>query len=421
MYEHDTLVQKILNKKEALVLFFEQHERPQDLPLYSSVDIRDAGFKIAVVDTNLFPAGFNNLCSLALEDAALTFQDVVKARVPMCEHILIIAEEHTRNAWYLESVYALKTIIEKAEFKVEIASFLASEKACEDEGYLELTTAKGHLLKMYCLKQLLKKVETEGCPFDMIILNNDLTTGVPDILKQTNVPIYPSIKAGWYARLKSHHFKEANKMVEAFCRIVDIDPWLLSCLYLQVTDVSINEEADRQRLYESASVLFETIKQKYDDYGIKEKPFIFIKADAGTYGMGVVAIEHPEDILHLNRKARNKLSTGKSSQKILSYILQEGVPTISSVDNQVSEACIYQVANHFVGGFYRLNQQKSTRDNLNSQGMSFKKMCLDNKGCVYEDCGVDPDPNLEVYKLLGRLACLAAHREIIELEKNGKA
>ena len=30
-------------------------------PFYCSVDLRNAGFKLAPVDTNLFPGGFNNL------------------------------------------------------------------------------------------------------------------------------------------------------------------------------------------------------------------------------------------------------------------------------------------------------------------------------------------------------------------------
>ena len=30
-------------------------------PFYASVDLRNAGYKLAPVDTNLFPAGFNNL------------------------------------------------------------------------------------------------------------------------------------------------------------------------------------------------------------------------------------------------------------------------------------------------------------------------------------------------------------------------
>jgi glutamate--cysteine ligase len=35
-------------------------------PFYCSVDLRNAGFKLAPVDTNLFPGGFNNLSDSTL-------------------------------------------------------------------------------------------------------------------------------------------------------------------------------------------------------------------------------------------------------------------------------------------------------------------------------------------------------------------
>ena len=35
--------------------------REHTVPFYSSVDLRNSGFKLAPVDTNLFPGGFNNL------------------------------------------------------------------------------------------------------------------------------------------------------------------------------------------------------------------------------------------------------------------------------------------------------------------------------------------------------------------------
>ena len=48
-------------------------------PFYGSVDLRNAGFKLAPVDTNLFPGGFNNLnpafealCVQAMQAALLT-------------------------------------------------------------------------------------------------------------------------------------------------------------------------------------------------------------------------------------------------------------------------------------------------------------------------------------------------------------
>ncbi len=56
------VIEKIRDNQEAVLVWLTKLEGDNELPLYSSVDIRDAGFKIAVVDTNIFPAGFNNLC-----------------------------------------------------------------------------------------------------------------------------------------------------------------------------------------------------------------------------------------------------------------------------------------------------------------------------------------------------------------------
>jgi glutamate--cysteine ligase len=404
-----------INKQaKALHLWLDSLDRKEDLPLYSSVDIRDAGFKVAVVDTNLFPAGFNNLCKTALDEAKHHFLEAIQSRVPGGKRILMVTEEHTRNTWYLENVYVLKEMMIAAGFNVCVASFLDAEpQECDEFFYLDLLTAKDNSLRMHCLKHVMSKMGGSDCSFDLIVLNNDLTTGIPDLLKESDIPIYPSLASGWHSRLKSHHFEVANRVLADFALEADIDPWLVSCLFEKVNHVDINDENDRQRLYTHAKKLFGAIQIKYEQYDIKEKPFIFLKADSGTYGMGVKAIESPEDILDLNRKARNNLSKGKSAQKIGCFLLQEGVPTVQHVGGLVGEVCIYQIANHFAGGFYRVNDQKSTRDNLNSKGMSFKKMCV----CPeQEDCGVSPDTNLDLYRLLARVAGVAAHREIKELE-----
>jgi glutamate--cysteine ligase len=131
--------------------------------------------------------------------------------------------------------------------------------------------------------------------------------------------------------------------------------------------------------------------------------------------MGVMAIEDPQEIQELNRKDRNKLYKGKSAQVIERYLLQEGVPTIYNIDQQVSEVVIYQIANNLVGGFYRSHATKTNRDNLNAQGMEIKKMCPHSR--KYGDCGIHHDVNIfDVYRILARIAGIATHREIIDLE-----
>ena len=132
-----------------------------------------------------------------------------------------------------------------------------------------------------------------------------------------------------------------------------------------------------------------------------------------------MTIENPMDILNLNRKGRNKLYKGKSSKVISRYLIQEGVPTIYSTDHGASEACIYQIENKLIGGFYRTHSKKNTRENLNSPGMEFKKMCPNSD--IHIDCGVDHDVNIfDIYRVLARIAAIAASREIDFLENEVK-
>ncbi len=389
-------------------------------PIYSSVDIRDAGFKIAVVDTNLFPAGFNNLCEHGFKDAINLFKNAINKRVPGAKKILITAEEHTRNTWYLENIRILQEIIQKAGFEATIATFFTKEPSfCEQAASaLELETAAGKTVKIHCFKKITEKIQNNEARFDLMLMNNDLMGGIPQALIDAGIPMFPSIHAGWHSRLKSEHFRHTNELMKEFAQMVGVDPWLFSCLYRSVDEIDINKEDDRQRLYTHAKDLFNEIQAKYTQYSIEDKPFIFIKANSGTYGLGVIPLENPEQILELNSRKRKDLSRDKAAQEVTSFLLQEGVPTIHRIEENPSEVCIYQIDNNFVGGFYRFHTGKSSRENLNSPGgMTFQKMCphLDKYG---KDCGVEHNLNVfDIYRILARVAGVAATREIKDLEK----
>ena len=118
---------------------------------------------------------------------------------------------------------------------------------------------------------------------------------------------------------------------------------------------------------------------------------------------------------------------------VTQYLLQEGVPASARVQGQVAEAVLYQIANQFVGGFYRTHGQKSDRDNLNAAGMGFSRMCphahrygepvaakaiqAERSAGAGGDPAAHPDPNIfDVYRILARIAGIAAHREIHQLE-----
>ena len=47
-------------KRDEIIAWMNKKRSEIDVQIYVSVDIRDAGWQIAVVDANQFPAGFNN-------------------------------------------------------------------------------------------------------------------------------------------------------------------------------------------------------------------------------------------------------------------------------------------------------------------------------------------------------------------------
>ena len=93
-------------------------------PFYGSVDLRNAGFKLAPVDMNLFPGGFNNLNAAFLPlcvQAAMTAIDKI---CPMAKSLLLIPENHTRNRFYLQNVAQLVTILRMTGLNVRVGSLL---------------------------------------------------------------------------------------------------------------------------------------------------------------------------------------------------------------------------------------------------------------------------------------------------------
>ena len=55
------LERRILEASVEVEHWFRGEWQEHTPPFYSSVDLRNSGFKLAPVDTNLFPGGFNNL------------------------------------------------------------------------------------------------------------------------------------------------------------------------------------------------------------------------------------------------------------------------------------------------------------------------------------------------------------------------
>ena len=159
-------------------------------------------------------------------------------------------------------------------------------------------------------------------------------------------------------------------------------------------------------------------KKKYDQYQIDCKPFVVVKADAGTYGMAVMTVRDPNEMIQLNRKQRTHMAKSKGGQPVRRVIVQEGVYTFETWgdDQFVAEPVVYLWGQRVVGGFYRVHKERGVDENLNAPGMHFEPLAFA-KTCHQPIKNALPDEcqnRFYVYGVIARLSMLAAAREIQE-------
>jgi glutamate--cysteine ligase len=367
-------IEKEIEKNFNCIQTWLNTEKAKGTPLfYTSVDLRESDYKFASIDTNIFPAGFNNLSPSNRPLMRASIKNYLSNHYPNTTHILLFSEDHTRNPFYLENVRQLSQCIESSGIKCTIGTFFNDHPAiCNATGHLKLSTSSNHDITVYCLDYIIRHMDEFNV--DLCLLNNDLSDGNYGNLSKLNIPIIPHPNLGWHKRKKSNHINTLNDLTKKMimdCKL-PIDPWLLSSCMVQMSSIDINCENDRQRLADAAQELLNKIQKKYKENTIPDTPYLVLKSDNGTYGMGVISINSPDDIRTLNRKNRNKLHKGKSSIKIQNLIIQEGVPSSKKVNNQTSEEVIYHLNGDTIGGFYRVHEKKSNKDILNSKGMTFK-------------------------------------------------
>jgi glutamate--cysteine ligase len=338
---------------------------------YNSVDLRHSGFKLAPVDTNLFPGGFNNLNTAEQQHASETAKNYLSQHHNNAKNILIIAEDHTRNSYYLENVWVLKTLLENAGANVCVSSFQCSIDGEE----LELTTQSG---KALTFKPLVKKgtsLQTvDDFTPDLVVVNNDLTEGAPDIIQDITQTVIPPVGFGWYQRRKTSHFESYNQITRRFCEHFDFDPWLISTDFHRCGIVNFKEKKGIECVAIGIEKVLHKIRKKYEEYGINEKPYVFIKSDRGTYGMGIMTAYSGEDVFSMSKNIRKKMNTIKGGTTNTEVIIQEGVPTIDTVNDSPAEPMIYMIGAEPVGCIYRINEKRDSYGNLNASGMHFASM-----------------------------------------------
>lgn len=398
------------NRREEVQAWLAERAAEKAPLIYGSVDLRHSGTKIVPVDTNLFPGGFNNLSKAAKTRAAVAAKAYILRHYPQAQNVLVVPENHTRNLAYLENVACLRDILTDAGFEVQIGTLIPDATTP-----LELETMTGRSLTEIPLLQAGGQLRTQsGFIPDVVVVNNDMTLGVPDLLKQTQQPIIPPVGFGWYRRRKRVHFAAYDALVREFGEAFDLDHWLISAFHRNCGLVDFRAREGMECVATNVELVLDILRVKYQEYGITEDPYVYIKADSGTYGMGVMTARSGEEVLAMNKKFRQKMDTIKEGYHNTEVVIQEGVPTVDHIDGHTAEPMIYVVDQQAVGGAFRVNEKRDAYGNLNAPGMSFYGMCDEEESEKADAAHTRkrvPGCNFGVYELIARLATLAAARE----------
>jgi glutamate--cysteine ligase len=408
------LEQRILDSMPAIERWFRLEWMEHTPPFYSSVDIRNAGFKLAPVDTNLYPRGWNNLTEDMLPLAVQAAQAAIEKICPEARNLLVIPENHSKNTFYLANVARLVRIFHMAGLNVRVGSI---DPGIKSPKKIELPHGES-----VCLEPVVRSRRRLGLKhFDpcTILLNNDLSAGTPGILEDLHEQyLLPPLHAGWSVRRKSNHLHSYEEVSKRFGKLLGIDPWLINPMYARAGGVDLAEGKGLDVLTSHVDALLTKVRRKYKEYGINEKPFVVVKADNGADPMGVMTVRDVKDLEVFGRRSRGKAATPpgqEAPQGPTDLIVQEGVLTNERVNNGVAEPVVYMMDRYVVGGFYRVHAERSPDENLNMPGASFVPLAFSESAHLPQP-GAKPGasaPNrFYMYGVIGRLAMVAASYEM---------
>lgn len=408
------LEQRILDATPVIERWFRLEWMEHTPPLYCAVDLRNAGFKLAPVDTDLFPGGWHNLAPGTLPLAVQAAQAAIEKICPEARNLLIVPENGKPDSFYLASLARLHDIFRMAGLNVRFGSI--------DPAIRKNTSIKLESGGKLTLEPALRGDYRLGLhDFDpcTILLNNDLAAGAPGILEDLHEQyLLPPLQAGASVRRKSRHAHCYEEVCKRFGKLLGIDPWLLNPLTATAGPVDLHTDAGAEQLRASVDALLAKVRRKYKEYGIGEKPFVVVKADLGPRGSGIMTVRDARDIAPLPpppaRKARGK-DAAPPPPAPAECVVQEGVLTRERMHGAVAEPVVYMIDRYVVGGFYRVHAERGEADALNAPGAHYVPLAFAGSTQLPRASarpGASAPNRFYMYGVVARLALVAASYEM---------
>ena len=398
------LEQRMLESMPAIERWFRLEWMEHTPPFYCSVDLRNAGFKLAPVDTNLFPAGFHNLTAAMLPLAVQAAMAAIEKICPEAKNLLLLPQPHNDDSFYLANVQRLVQIFAQAGLNVRLGSL---DPAIE--GPTTIGLADGDELVLEPLVRTRRRLGLKNFDPCTILLNDDLSAGIPQSLQDLHEQyLLPPLHAGWTTRRKSTHFHSYEEVAKKFAKLLGMDPWLITPLYGQCGKVDVGAHDGRECVRDAVDTLLAKIRRKYKEYSINEKPFVVVKVDNGTSGRGILTVRDVKELDGIEKASCDVPMP-------IDVIIQEGVRTHERVNAAVAEPVVYMIDRYVVGGFYRIHAERGVDQNLNAPGAGYVPLAFD-ESHLLPRLGARPGasaPNrFYMYGVIGRLAMVAASYEL---------
>jgi glutamate--cysteine ligase len=397
------LEQRILDTMSAIERWFRMEWMEHTPPFYGSVDVRNAGFKLAPVDTDFFPCGWNNLTPAMLPLAVQAALSAVEKTCPEARNLLIVPDNHVRNSFYLSNLVQLRRIFEMAGLTVRFGSISPDLKKP-----LTLAVPGGESVVFEPVLRERGRIGVKDFDPCTILLNTDLASGIPGILEDLQSQyLLPPLHASWAVRRKSRHFDCYDDAAKRFAKLIGVDPWLINPDFELCGELDLGTPHGLAALRAKVEAMLVKTRRKYKEYGIKERPFVVVKRDDQHSGMGLMTLRDGKDLA-----AQAAVLPALGPQALM---VQEGVLTLERINDAVAEPVVYLVDRFVVGGFYRVHAQHGADELLNAPGSSYVPLAFAQSLSLPEP-GVQPGvsaPNrFYMYGVIARLALLAGSMEL---------
>ncbi|OJV54355.1 MAG: glutamate--cysteine ligase [Burkholderiales bacterium 68-10] len=405
------LEQRILDATPVIERWFRLEWMEHTPPLYCAVDIRNAGFKLAPVDTNLYPDGWHNLSPDTLPLAVQAAQAAIEKICPEARNLLIVPESGKHSSFYLASLQRLQEVFRMAGLNVRLGSIDPALKRSTS-----LALPDGEKLTLEPAQRTRFRLGLKHFDPCTILLNNDLSAGAPGILEDLPEQyLLPPLQAGWSVRRKSRHFQCYDEVSKRFGKLLGVDPWLINPLFATCGEIDLHAPDGGECLRTHVDALLTKVRRKYKEYGIADKPFVVVKADQGTRGMGIMTVRDVKDLAALQQPARKADKGAAPDIPRGEVIIQEGVLTNERVHDAVAEPVVYMIDRYVVGGFYRIHAERGVDENLNAPGARFVPLPFAGNAHLPRPGGkgeARPPNRFYMYGVIARLAMVAASYEL---------